>query len=49
MTFESRLHYFDRYQDVILKALHYDKDTGDMSDQIKVRLAQAYLDLMSED
>jgi len=49
MSFESRLRYFNLYKDVILKTLQYDKDTGEMSDQIKVRLAQAYLDLMSED
>ena len=49
MTFDSRLRYFDKYKDLILDTLDYDRDTDDLPDHIKVRLASAYLDIKSDD
>ena len=49
MTYDSRLRYFNMYQDLILETLNHSKDGEDMPDHIKVRLASAYLDLRSND
>ena len=49
MTFNSRFRYFDLYKDLILDTLNYSKPDDDMPNHIKVRLASAYLDLMSDD
>ena len=48
MSFESRLRYFHLFQDWILETLECDELPSDLTDEEKVGLANAYLEIMSE-
>jgi|GEM_PF-4210376 hypothetical protein len=48
MSFESRLRYFHLYQDWILEKLECEEKPSELTDEAKVDLANAYLEVMSE-
>ena len=46
---ESRLRYFEQHREFILATLHYESAGDGLSDENKLRLTDAYLDIKSDD
>ena len=46
---ESRLHYFEQHRELILATLHYESAGDGLSEENKLRLTDAYLDIESDD
>ncbi len=46
---ESRLRYFEQHREFILATLQYESAGDSLSDDNKIRLTDAYLDIKSDD
>ena len=46
---ELRLRYFEQHKEVILETLHYESAGVGLSEENKLRLTDAYLDIESDD